>query len=44
MALSLRLAAAEVLRGDDVDLIIILDDVFAELDTIREIMATMVHE
>ena len=35
MALSLRLGAAEVLRDDDVDPIIILDDVFAELDTQR---------
>ena len=35
MALSLRLAAAEVLRSDDVDPIIILDDVFAELDVSR---------
>ena len=44
MALSLRLAAAEVLRCDDVDPIIILDDVFAELDTTRrDQLATMVQ-
>ncbi|MBR25298.1 MAG: DNA replication and repair protein RecF, partial [Rubrivirga sp.] len=44
MALSLRLAAAEVLRGDDVDPIIILDDVFAELDTTRrDHLATMIQ-
>ena len=44
MALSLRLAAAEVLRDDDVDPIIILDDVFAELDTHRRRhLADMVH-
>jgi DNA replication and repair protein RecF len=35
MALSLRLAAADVLRSDGVDPIVILDDVFAELDTSR---------
>lgn len=35
MALSLRLAAADVLRSDGVDPIVILDDVFAELDTAR---------
>lgn len=35
MALSLRLAAAQVLRSDGVDPIIILDDVFAELDSPR---------
>lgn len=35
MALALKLAAADVLRGDDVDPIVILDDVFAELDTTR---------
>jgi DNA replication and repair protein RecF len=44
MALSLRLAAAEVFRGDDVDPIIILDDVFAELDTTRrDHLAAMVQ-
>lgn len=44
MALSLRLGAAEVLRDDDVDPIIILDDVFAELDTQRRRhLADMVH-
>ena len=44
MALSLRLAAADVLRDDDVDPIIILDDVFAELDTHRRRhLADMVH-
>jgi len=35
MALALRLAAADVLRSDGVDPIVILDDVFAELDTSR---------
>ena len=35
MALALRLGAADVLRSDGVDPIIILDDVFAELDTER---------
>lgn len=35
MALALRLAAADVLRSDGVDPIVILDDVFAELDTAR---------
>ena len=35
MALALRLGAADVFRGDDVDPIIILDDVFAELDNER---------
>jgi DNA replication and repair protein RecF len=34
-ALALRLAAADVLRSDGVDPIVILDDVFAELDTSR---------
>ena len=44
MALALRLAAADVLRDDDVDPIIILDDVFAELDTERRRhLADMVH-
>lgn len=44
MALALRLGAADVLRGDDVDPIIILDDVFAELDTTRRRhLADMVH-
>ena len=35
MALALRLAAADVLRSDEVDPIVILDDVFAELDASR---------
>jgi len=35
MALALRLAAADVLRSDGVDPIVILDDVFAELDSTR---------
>lgn len=35
MALALRLAAADVLRSDGVDPIVILDDVFAELDATR---------
>jgi len=35
MALALRLAAADVLRSDGVDPIVILDDVFAELDSSR---------
>jgi DNA replication and repair protein RecF len=35
MALALRLAAAQVLRADGVDPIIVLDDVFAELDSPR---------
>jgi DNA replication and repair protein RecF len=34
-ALALRLSSADVLRSDGVEPIIILDDVFAELDTIR---------
>jgi DNA replication and repair protein RecF len=45
MALALRLAAADVLRSDDVDPIIILDDVFAELDsTRRRHLAELVHQ
>lgn len=44
MALALRLGAADVLRADGVDPIIILDDVFAELDTERRRhLASMVH-
>lgn len=44
MALALRLGAAEVLRVDGVDPIIILDDVFAELDQQRRRHLTeMVH-
>lgn len=44
MALALRLGAADVLRADGVDPIIILDDVFAELDTTRRRhLADMVH-
>ena len=44
MALALRLAAADVLRADGVDPIIILDDVFAELDVARRRkLAGMVH-
>lgn len=35
MALALRLAAADVLRTDGIDPIMILDDVFAELDASR---------
>lgn len=34
-ALALRIASADVLRSDGVEPIIILDDVFAELDTMR---------
>lgn len=45
MALSLRLAAADVLRSDGVDPIVILDDVFAELDTSRRAqLATLVQQ
>ena len=44
MALALRLGAADVLRADGVDPIIILDDVFAELDQLRRRHLTeMVH-
>lgn len=44
MALALRLGAADVLRSDGVDPIIILDDVFAELDQQRRRhLAQMVH-
>jgi DNA replication and repair protein RecF len=35
MALSLRLAAYELLRADGTDPVLLLDDVFAELDTAR---------
>lgn len=35
MALALRLAAYELLRGDGSDPVLLLDDVFAELDTAR---------
>lgn len=35
MALSLRLAAYELLRGEGSEPVLILDDVFAELDTAR---------
>ena len=35
VALALRLGSAEVLRGDGIDPIVILDDVFAELDVVR---------
>jgi DNA replication and repair protein RecF len=35
MALSLRLAAYELLRADGGDPVLLLDDVFAELDTAR---------
>ncbi|OLT85716.1 DNA replication/repair protein RecF [Mycobacterium syngnathidarum] len=35
MALSLRLGAYELLRSDGVDPVLLLDDVFAELDTAR---------
>ena len=35
MALSLRLAAYELLRAEDGDPVLLLDDVFAELDTAR---------
>lgn len=43
--LSLRLASADVLRSDGVDPILILDDVFAELDTTRrEHLAVMALE
>lgn len=44
-ALALRLASADVLRSDDVDPIVILDDVFAELDAGRRArLATMAIE
>jgi DNA replication and repair protein RecF len=44
-ALALRLASADVLRSDGVDPIVILDDVFAELDVgRRERLATMAIE
>jgi DNA replication and repair protein RecF len=44
-ALALRLASADVLRSDGVDPIMILDDVFAELDVgRRERLATMAIE
>ena len=35
MALSLRLGAYELLRSDGTDPVLLLDDVFAELDTAR---------
>ena len=35
LALSLRLASYSVLRGDGVEPVLILDDVFAELDEVR---------
>lgn len=35
MALALRLGAYELLRSDGVDPVLLLDDVFAELDTSR---------
>lgn len=42
-ALALRIASAEVLRSDGVEPIIILDDVFAELDSLRrETLAELV--
>ena len=45
MALALRLAAADVLRSDGIDPIMILDDVFAELDTTRRShLASMVQQ
>jgi DNA replication and repair protein RecF len=44
-ALALRLASADVLRSNGVDPIVILDDVFAELDVgRRERLATMAIE
>lgn len=44
-ALALRIASADVLRSDGVEPIIILDDVFAELDTIRrETLAELVAD
>ncbi len=44
-ALALRIASADVLRSDGVEPIIILDDVFAELDTIRrETLAELVTD
>lgn len=44
-ALALRIASADVLRGDGVEPIIILDDVFAELDTLRrETLAELVAD
>ncbi len=35
LALALRLAAFELLKSDGIDAVLILDDVFAELDTVR---------
>lgn len=45
VALSLRLAAYELLRADGTDPVLLLDDVFAELDTARrEALATVAGE
>jgi DNA replication and repair protein RecF len=45
LALALRLASFELLREDDDDPVLILDDVFAELDTgRRERLAAMVAD
>lgn len=45
MALALRLGAYELLRSDGVDPVLLLDDVFAELDTARrQALATVVGE
>ena len=44
-ALGLRIASADVLRSDGVEPIIILDDVFAELDTLRrETLAELITD
>ena len=45
MALALRLSAYELLRSDGVDPVLLLDDVFAELDTARrQALATVAGE
>ncbi|ALI23873.1 RecF [Mycolicibacterium fortuitum] len=45
MALALRLGAYELLRSDGVDPVLLLDDVFAELDTARrQALATVAGE
>jgi DNA replication and repair protein RecF len=35
LALALRLAAFELLRSDGIEAVLVLDDVFAELDSVR---------
>lgn len=45
MALSLRLSAYELLRADGTDPVLLLDDVFAELDSARrEALAAVAGE